>query len=72
MLFRKKTVPQPYPPERFEPLLKVSICNGETVACVRERTTGRLIELQALSAPADIRDFCRRFGTTEQDIKRVY
>ena len=75
MLFGKKhqkTDYGAYPPERYEPVLKVSICNGETVACVREKSTGKITELGALSSPKEIRAFCARFGAAEGEVRRIY
>ena len=36
-LFKRKAAPLPFPADRYEPVLRRSICTGETTACVRER-----------------------------------
>ena len=41
---RKREAPalSEFPPEDYEPVLRCSICTGEQVACMRERSSGRL------------------------------
>lgn len=75
-LFGKRKSPEPalpdFAPEDYEPVIRASICTGEQVACMRERTTGRLHELMFLRTPEDLAAFCRRYGLREEDIRTVY
>ena len=61
------------PPERFEPVIRSSICTGEQVACMRERETGKLHELMLLRTTADREEFCRLYGVADPaSMKTVY
>ena len=72
-LFHKKDKPAPvYPPERFEPVLRCSICTGEQVACMRDKETGRLQELMLIRTRDDLECFCRSCGISADSIKKVY
>lgn len=68
---RKKETPPLFPPERFEPVLRCSICTGEQVACMRERETGKLRELMLIRSEADLESFRRTYGVSGE-IRRVY
>ena len=68
---RKKETPPQFPPERFEPVLRCSICTGEQVACMRERETGKLREIMLIRSEADLESFRRTYGVSGE-IRRVY
>ena len=68
---RKKETPLQFPPERFEPVLRCSICTGEQVACMRERETGKLREIMLIRSEADLESFRRTYGVSGE-IRRVY
>lgn len=72
-LFSKKR-PEPlrFPPEEYEPLLRQSICTGERTACVRERATGRLREVQLIRDEKDLEAFCAACGADPTEIKTIY
>lgn len=72
-LFRK-TGPRPlrFPPEEYEPVLRSSICTGEKTACVREKATGKLREVQLIRSQKDLEEFCRDCGVEPEKIKTVY
>ncbi len=72
-LFHKRAPEPPrFPPEEFEPVLRCSICTGEQTACMRERSTGKLRELELIRSEADLEDFCRTYGVRREDIRKVY
>ena len=72
-LFRKQKPSVPaYPPERFDPVLRCSICTGEQVACMREKDSGRVRELMLIRTPADLERFCRDYGVKPEEIKKIY
>ena len=68
---RNKETPPQFPPERYEPVLRCSICTGEQVACMRERETGKLRELMLIRSEADLESFRRSYGVSGE-IRRVY
>lgn len=73
-LFQRKKVPavNPFPPERYEPVLRKSICTGETTACMRDRETGKVHEVMLIRSPADLRQFARDYDADVTNIKTVY
>ena len=74
-MFKKKQ-PEPetthFDPAAFEPVIRASICTGEKVACMRERTTGRLHELMLIRTEEDVALFRRRYGIGDGEIRTVY
>ncbi len=74
MPFFKKQKPQApvFPPEQYEPVLRCSICTGEQVACMRDRSTGQLRELMLIRTPSDLEDFCRTYQVRAETIRKVY
>ena len=74
-LFKKKQAePETthFDPAAFEPVIRASICTGEKVACMRERTTGRLHELMLIRTEEDVALFRRRYGIGDGEIRTVY
>ncbi len=72
-LFRKRAPePRRFAPEDFEPVLRCSICAGEQTACMREKATGKLRELELIRDERDLDKFCRDYGVKKEDIKRIY
>ena len=61
-----------YPPEEDEPVIRCSICTGEQVGCMRDRSTGKLHELMLIRSEEDLESFCRQTGAEADKIKRVY
>ena len=69
---KRKNVPvESYDHEQLEPVIRCSICNGEQVACFRDRQSGRFTEIMLLRSEDDLRMFCEKYGITE-NIKRIY
>ncbi len=68
---RKKEKLPEFPPERFEPVLRCSICTGEQVACMRERESGKLREIMLIRDADDLETFRKNYGVTGE-IRKVY
>ena len=68
---RKKEQAPLFPPERYEPVLRCSICTGEQVACMRERESGRLREIMLIRDAEDLETF-RRLYDVQGEIRKVY
>ena len=64
--------PAPFPPERFEPVLRSSICTGEKTACMRNRETGKLHEIMLIRSDEDLRQFGEAYGVDPEKIRTVY
>lgn len=58
--------------EEYEPVLRVSICTGEQTACLRQRATGRLREVELIRDRAELEAFCRAYGVEPEKLKKVY
>ncbi len=67
---KKERVPE-FPPEKFEPVLRCSICTGEQVACMREREGGKLREIMLIRDADDLETFRRNYGVTGE-IRKIY
>ena len=53
-------------------MIRQSICTGEKVACMRDRSTGKLHELVLIREPRDLEGFCRDYGVSEKELKTIY
>ena len=61
-----------FDPAAYEPVIRSSICTGEKVACMRDRSTGKLQELMLIRTQEDIDAFCRRYHVKAEDVKTIY
>ena len=61
-----------FDPTAYEPVIRASICTGEKVACMRERSTGKLQELMLIRTGDDLTAFCRRYHVKAEDVRTVY
>ncbi len=61
-MFRKKNTPLPWDSETLEPVLRSSICTGETAAGFQDKRTGRFVEIQLIRDQKDLADFMARYG----------
>ena len=75
-LFGKRREVEPettgFDPALYEPVIRSSICTGEKVACMREKSTGKLQELMLIRTEEDFAAFCRRYRVKAEDVKTVY
>ena len=70
---RKQPVSHPsFPPDRFEPVIRSSICTGEKTACMKDRETGKLKEVMLIRTDTDLDEFCRIYGVDKGSLKTVY
>ena len=73
MLFsRKQPKTTAFPPERFAPVVRRSICTGERTACMRDRASGEIFEIMLIRSPRDLADFARQYGVREEEIETIY
>ena len=73
MFGKKKTaVDTSYPAGEFEPVIRSSICTGEKVACMRNRTTGKIHELMLIQSDADMKEFRRKYNISTENIRTIY
>ncbi len=71
MFRHKKKIPKKYDQETQEPVLRVSICTGETVAGFRSRTSGEIEEVMLIRDDRNLEEFMNQYGLTEVP-RKVY
>ena len=64
-LFKKKTVVREYDKANWEPVLRKSICTGETTAGFRNIHTGKFREDMLIRDSEDLDMFMRLYGLTD-------
>ncbi len=71
--FRKEKNSFPaYSLSEYEPVIKSSICTGEQVACMQNRSTGKLHEILLIRTLEDLEAFCRAYSTAPETIRKIY
>ncbi len=71
MFLKKKNKQKTYDQATLKPVLKSSICNGEQVAGFQNIKTGAIEEVMLIQTAADLEEFKRQYGITEE-IEKVY
>ena len=66
---KKKPAPQTY---KGTPAIRCSICTGEQVACMQEKSTGQLHEVMLIRNAADLEVFCTACGVDAGTVRKVY
>ncbi len=72
MWFRKKTVPRPFDPAVYTPVIRASICTGEKVAGFKHKQTGVFTGVRLLRSPQDLADFRATYHIEDGDIPTEY
>lgn len=72
MLFwkKKKTVKE-YDREHYVPVLRASICTGETTAGFRHKENGTFLEDRLILSSSDLQEFKEDYGITEE-LETIY
>jgi len=68
---RKHNYPNP-PEGDYDLVLRCSICNGEQVICMKDKTSGELQELYLVTDENDLEHFCEANHIDPGSIKKVY
>lgn len=68
---KKQDIPT-IPLDKYEPVLRCSICSGEQVLCRRDLETGHLQELMLIRSPSDLYDFCEVNHIDPDSVRKVY
>lgn len=71
-LLRKKKPDASFDPSRYVPVIRCSICTGEQVAGFRDRTTGKIEDVQLIRNERDLRRFREMYGLPDEPIEKVY
>lgn len=70
--FKKKSAVEPYNREKYQPVIKASICNGEQVAGFKDKENGKFKEIMFLRNEADKQEFMEKYGIEEGEITKEY
>lgn len=73
-LFRRKKKGR-YPEiqtDRYEPVLRCSICTGEQILCLRDKKDGSVHELMLIRSAEELRTVCEINNIAPEAVKRIY
>ncbi len=59
---RENKLSRQYPPKKYKPVLRCSICTGEQVAGFKELETGKFEELALIRNEKELLDFMELYG----------
>ena len=65
MFFRRKKEVREFDREHLEPVLRSSICTGETCAGFADKKNGHFTEVMMIKDRDDLEEFMRLYGITE-------
>ncbi len=65
MFFHKKTTKIEYDRDRYQPVIRQSICTGEQVGGLKDKRTGRFEESMLIRNDVDLERFKRMYGIEE-------
>ena len=71
VMWKKRTQTVTYDRERYQPAVKTSICTGERVAGLIDLTTRKFQDITLIRNDKELAEFCRQYGVTEDDLKRI-
>ncbi|MBR3032639.1 MAG: aspartate dehydrogenase [Clostridiales bacterium] len=72
LFHRKAPAPIPFDPSKEEPVVKKSICTGETTVGFADRATGHFRDVSKVTSLSEIREFCERTETDPVKIRTIY
>lgn len=67
-----RTASAQFPSDRYEPVLRSSICTGEVTACMRDRSSGKLTEIMLIRNSDDLEQFGKQYGVDSENLRTVY
>ena len=70
-MWKKRSVSVTYDRERYQPAVKTSICTGERVAGLIEKDTRKFHDIRLIRSDKELAAFCREYGVTEDELKRI-
>ncbi len=62
---KKKIEKKTYDKENLKPILRASICTGETVAGFKDKRTGRVQEIMLIKSESDVELFKEMYDITD-------
>ena len=74
MMFGKKKAKQEkktYDAQRYKPVLRCSICNGEQIAGFQKKNSGKFEEIAFIRSEKELQEFMEIYGITEP-MEKIY
>ena len=68
---KDKKIPQ-IDSDKYELVLRCSICTGEQVLCTKDRKDGSLHELMLIRSAGDLQEVCEANGIDLKTVRKVY
>lgn len=68
---KDKNIPQ-IDGDKYELVLRCSICTGEQVLCAKDRKDGSLHELMLIRSPGELLEICEANGIDPKTVRKVY
>jgi hypothetical protein len=68
---KEKTLPK-IRLEKYEPVLRCSICSGEQVLCLRDREDGSIHELMLIHSFGELQEICEANGVDPEAVRKIY
>ena len=68
---RKAEAKAAYDKEKYQPALKTSICTGERVAGLIDLETRKFHDIRLIRSDKELQVFCKEYGVTEDQLKRI-
>ena len=63
---QKETMTSQFPPDVYKPILRKSICSGETTAGFKNLKTGKYTEVMLIREEKDLKQFMHEYGIKEK------
>lgn len=70
--FKKKTIVEQYDKNKYQPVIRASICTGEQTAGFKDKQTGKFQEFMLLHNEKDKLYFMEKYGIKEEEIIKEY
>ena len=58
--------------DKYELVLRCSICSGEQILCMRDREDGSLHELTLIRSFSDLQEICKANQIDPESVKKIY
>lgn len=71
-MFRKKIQKETYDKEKQKPVMKSSICTGETVVGFKDIQTGKFTEIMLIRDNKDLELFMKKYDISATEIKKEW
>ena len=70
-MWKKQKPTVSYDRERYQPAVKTSIWTGERVAGLIDLTTRKFQDITLIRNDRELADFCRQYGVTVEELKKI-